>query len=514
MTLYDTPIESISQDLFDRTWMAQNCADTLTQIRSNQSYVVGLSGPWGSGKTSFLNLLKEVLSGRTDTPIVIDFDAWLYSSQEQLIKQFFSEVKRAIGNSASDRIGTKVADEMGAALSEYSEAIAESGADMIGKAITSAIPQASFLQGIPFVSSIGRRILKRTIANAGDNLKKEKTVVELRADLIYKLSKLDRNILVLIDNIDRLPKEDICALFKLVNLTASFPRMTFLLSYDSSVVTEALAGIQGVDGGAYLEKIVQLPLMLPYPPAGALRKQLVDALTPHIESSTVFVTDDAEQTRLIEIFESFVAELTSTPRQAKRYINAFEAFAPTLKEEICLADIIGLVGLHVYMPHSLDWLWSHKEDVCHTRYSTIWAEDDKVDTLRPSLEAAIGQDGINPEKTIRSFGLLFPRMIKWFQKNPYYPTRIARETGRVADIHNFEHFMAFSSGMNVKRTELYRLAYEVGQNELPYQIKKLDLRGQLSRLIEFIDLNLGNITQERKGDRRCTAHRDWRYRPK
>ena len=498
MTLYDAPIESISQDLFDRAEMARNCADTLTRIRSNQSYVVGLSGPWGSGKTSFLTLVKEVLSDRVDTPVVVDFDAWLYSSQEQLIRQFFAEVKRAIGNSAVDRIGTKATHEIGAALAEYSETITESGADLIGKAIALAMQQTALWKGLPFVSSAGKHILKRTIADAGDALKREKTVVELRADLIDRLSKLDRNILVLIDNIDRLPKEDICAIFKLVNLTASFPRMTFLLSYDSSVVTDALAGIQGVDGRAYLEKIMQLPLMLPHPPAGILRKQLVDALTPHIESDTVLFTDDEEQSRRIEIFDSFVAELTMTPRQVKRYLNAFEAIAPALEGEICLADIVGLVGLHLYMPHSLDWLWSHREDVCDTRYSTLWADDAKADTLRPSLEAAIVQDGIDPERTIRSFCLLFPRMVKWFQENPYYSTRIGRETGRVADIHNFELFMVLSTGADVKRAELHHLTYEVGQSELLYQIKKLDLQGQLPRLVEFIGLNLGNIAQDRK----------------
>ncbi len=469
------------------------------RIQSDRSFVVGLAGPWGSGKTSFLNMVKETLRAESDTPIIVDFNAWLYSSQEQLVKQFFSEIKRAISGKAGEQIGTRVANEISTALTDYADTIADEGASLIGTAMTLAVPQLALLQAIPGVSSAGKHTLRRMSTLAGNALKrKERTVEQQREDIVKKLSALDRNILVIIDDVDRLSTEDICAIFKLVNLTASFPRMTFLLSYDMAVVTEALGGIQGVDGGMYLEKIVQLPLILPPAPTKILHKQLEDMLDPYISSSTVFRVIDQERDRLLVIFESLVTSHAKTPRQVKRYLNTFDAIAPAVKDEICPTDVIGLVGLHVFMPHTYDWIWEHRDDICKARRNSLESSDTRVQSLKTSLMTELERDHVEPEGVVQSLCLLFPRVASWFHSNPYSSTSISRETGRVAYIQNFELFKHMNTGADTKRTELHRLTFRAESDELSYGIAKLDAQGQLSRLIEFMSLNQNNLSMTRK----------------
>src|SRR4029078_11310826 len=70
-----------------------------------ESLVIGLYGSWGTGKTSLINLtLEELRYARNnmfdhEKPIILNFSAWSYSGQHQLIYSFFrrlsSEMRRA-----------------------------------------------------------------------------------------------------------------------------------------------------------------------------------------------------------------------------------------------------------------------------------------------------------------------------------------------------------------------------------------------------------------------------------
>ena len=55
MYLDDSPIRKISEDRLRRSEFVRRLADTLTDWQTDESLVVGLYGPWGSGKSISLN---------------------------------------------------------------------------------------------------------------------------------------------------------------------------------------------------------------------------------------------------------------------------------------------------------------------------------------------------------------------------------------------------------------------------------------------------------------------------
>ncbi len=78
---------AIRTDLLGRKAMARFLAEDLRRIRSenNSSYVLHLHGPWGSGKTSLLNFIKNELENPSRSSgrdlgerrwVVIDFNVW------------------------------------------------------------------------------------------------------------------------------------------------------------------------------------------------------------------------------------------------------------------------------------------------------------------------------------------------------------------------------------------------------------------------------------------------------
>src|SRR2546428_9175321 len=94
-----------------------------------------------------------------------------------------------------------------------------------------------------------------------------------RAKVEKALRALDKPIVVVIDDIDRLTSSEIRDIFKLVRLTANFPNVVYIVAFDRNRVEAALAE-QGIPGRDYLEKILQVSVDLPAVPAHVLNKQI------------------------------------------------------------------------------------------------------------------------------------------------------------------------------------------------------------------------------------------------
>jgi predicted KAP-like P-loop ATPase len=55
------------------------------------------------------------------------------------------------------------------------------------------------------------------------------------------LKEKNKKVVIYIDDIDRLPNENIQELFKVIKLMGDFNYVTYILSFDRDVVTQALA---------------------------------------------------------------------------------------------------------------------------------------------------------------------------------------------------------------------------------------------------------------------------------
>jgi len=115
---FDNPIETLEQDLLQRSGFVENFCQILAAAPTSESNVFALYGEWGSGKTSVKNLIKIQLNkGAEKAPLVIEFNPWAFSGQDQVLEAFFSEIGKLIGR---DSNGKKVAEgfkKLGAYLS-------------------------------------------------------------------------------------------------------------------------------------------------------------------------------------------------------------------------------------------------------------------------------------------------------------------------------------------------------------------------------------------------------------
>lgn len=64
---------------------------------------VGLTGPWGTGKSSLLNMVENEIRDSFPNSVCVRFNPWLVGDHKELIGQFFSEWIMALDSSRLTR---------------------------------------------------------------------------------------------------------------------------------------------------------------------------------------------------------------------------------------------------------------------------------------------------------------------------------------------------------------------------------------------------------------------------
>lgn len=304
----DNPIRQIEQDLLQRAEIAEKFARRVCRLDASEGSVVGVFGPWGSGKTSFMNLARK---GFEDEEVpVLDFNPWLFSGAEQLVERFISEL--------SAELKLKDLGNIGDAFLEYGDA---------------------FSGRIGMLAKIFGTFFRRR--ESGIRNKRQKVASALREQ--------KKPIIVVLDDVDRLSAPEIQEIFKLVRLTASFPNLIYIVCCDQIRVEQALgeesANLSGRD---YLEKIIQLPFKLPEVPryllAGELHKIIEDALTFVDEPGTI------NKQGWPYIIEEIVRPLVRNIRDVKRYAISIRHTLEELDGQVATNDVLALEAVRIFLP--------------------------------------------------------------------------------------------------------------------------------------------------------------------
>ncbi|MBX9770647.1 MAG: KAP family NTPase, partial [Candidatus Obscuribacterales bacterium] len=90
-TPYDIPLTRAEEDKFGYDSFAKHASNVLVKLPDIDGCVAAVNAPWGMGKTTFLNFLRNYFEGsgkNGDTRRVIYFNPWLSSSRSEMIGLF------------------------------------------------------------------------------------------------------------------------------------------------------------------------------------------------------------------------------------------------------------------------------------------------------------------------------------------------------------------------------------------------------------------------------------------
>lgn len=315
--IFDKPIENDGED----SYMRKDYALTIAQKINNNfhkegSFVIGITGHWGSGKSSFLNLINTKVDDRV-IHVIFDFKPWLSSSANNIITDFFSQLSKELAG---------YIPHFSNQLTKYVEALSNLNID-------------------PALNN-GFKILKwRLSESAGNQYDKVSSI----------LAESKLKILILVDDTDRLSAEEILELFRLVRNTANFPYLQFVITYDRDYLIKTL---KVSNAEKYMQKIFNLEISLPVFDAEVIRESL------RLEVGSKIKIRESYKDVINSFLRSFddgfpVEKLIRTRRDVIRFVNALiintEALSGSL-QDINMLDLFKLELIRYSYPGYYDRL--------------------------------------------------------------------------------------------------------------------------------------------------------------
>lgn len=250
------PISHQDQDVLERTLSAESIVDKLLETNTvNSSFTYGIDAPWGSGKTSFINLMKNHLESY-NRKIIVDFNPWLYATEKDLVTAFF--------------------DELSKTLKPYDTSLAKNLIDY------SKLLSAFDITETKMISSL-MELAKHD----------EVSLQDKKQQISDAIKRIKRKIIVFIDDLDRLESNEIMEMMKLIRNVSDFPYMYIIAAYDKSYIVKCLNTKMKSGSTNYIEKIFEHEHILAPCSNESLRRVLVNQLGAIVSAS--FLKSDLQK---------------------------------------------------------------------------------------------------------------------------------------------------------------------------------------------------------------------------
>ena len=348
----EKPIILGKEDLLGRAKVANELSREIKSYKNEDSLTIGIVGKWGSGKTSFINMVLENFE-ENDDYIIIKFNPWNISSRKQLISDFFLQLSNNIEKKGSNEIIGAIGKSLGT-LSKFFKPLG-------------FIPPLSVLSTIGDITEKASEFINEYVESEKEDLE------SLKDNINNKLTNLNKKIIIVIDDIDRLCDEEIREMFQLVKSIADFKNTIYILSYDREIVTKALDKTQQGKGEEYLEKIVQVPLVLPYISKNDLDKIFINRLNIIIN----IPDEEYDNSYFSEIYYNGLAENFENLRDIERYMNVFSLGINLAREELNINDYIVITLIKVFEPDLYEYIKNNKEYFSGTKFDEFLNKDKK-----------------------------------------------------------------------------------------------------------------------------------------
>jgi len=341
MLIVDKPIISKNEDFLNRKGFAKNIANAIENYsdKENSSLTIGLYGKWGSGKTSIINMITEDIEN--DDVIVFKFEPWIFSDTQQLITNFFKEFAKVIKHTNYADEAKKIGEELEtyATFFEPMSLIPEP-----------TISTLSLISGKIF-GSVGK-------ASKKWGTLKSKNLSATKSSIEKHLQKLNKKILIIIDDIDRLNNTEIRQVFQMIKVLGNFPNTIYLSSMDKDVVINALSEVQKGDGSEYLEKIINVPFVVPSITTEEVHKFLFRRLDEIIKTEP---DENFNQNYWGNVYHSGFKHFFSNIRDIVRYINVLRFNYEVLQNKVNIIDLMASTALQVFEPKVFGLIKTNKE---------------------------------------------------------------------------------------------------------------------------------------------------------
>jgi len=300
LLLTDNPITGRGDDQFGFGTHGRVLCDAI-QAAVHLPLTVGVFGPWGTGKSSFLNICREMLDRRGIPTIA--FNPWKYDDKE------------AIWHALIQTILTEIAGEPDGRRHDRVKRLSSTATWLLMRRVAGPLT-AGFVDGDDLMAA-RHAWQTRGVENYRHINHFEADFAEVVQTFVGDRGRL----VVFVDDLDRCHGDTAIAVLDALKLFLGEASCVFVLAMDFDVISAAAA--KRVDGDhargrQFLEKLIHFPYHLPEVRFEAVFRQLQDSVVAELSG-------DPALWQLAE--EAF----GDNPRRIRRFVSALNLTAATLR---------------------------------------------------------------------------------------------------------------------------------------------------------------------------------------
>ena len=300
----EEPIDDLSNDILDFETTISNLLNFITNCRNDKSFVIGLVGEWGTGKTSILNIVEKRLSEnkKTNNIEIIKISTWQYENVESILIEVYNKLTKIINYK------TKIIDFK----------------KIINKYKNITIKYIGIEQPPLLID-----IFKEDIDSFYD----------IKQEISSILEKIDKEIIIIFDDLDRISTKQLKTILSIIDNIISFNRIKIILCYDEKIIEEILKNSKSYDI-KYIDKVVNAKIRIPSIDRYSFKTSVKSAIYNYLKiNRIVFNKNNYYLDSIIDIISS---DLNNT-RDLIRFLNSLTLNLETQKKyQLFLPDFIGM----------------------------------------------------------------------------------------------------------------------------------------------------------------------------
>lgn len=297
-------------------------------LTSETPTTIGIFGKWGSGKSSLMMMMDELLKDKNVHTIW--FNAWKYDKEDALWRSLILRIMEGLDAKDSEieeirrKLYTAIStEEMGKTQINWTEIGKTVTKEGIKAAATVAFPLAGVgaifanlgksILNTNSIDEISKAVTRQAIKRNQDRISSIEQFDKLYLDLVKKLLGKKERLIVFIDDLDRCTPLQALLVIEALKAFLGAEKCVYFVACDPRLIRKGFeqkyGSISQEDVSDYLEKIIQINFEMP-----PLRADDVEK----------FLTKLGATSETTSITPLLLRGLDGNPRKLKRFLNNLE----------------------------------------------------------------------------------------------------------------------------------------------------------------------------------------------
>jgi hypothetical protein len=306
----DSPIQNLKEDSLQISKYAVSLSKFI-EI-SDTPITIGLQGEWGTGKTSLMSLIKELLNESSIASSWVNtWEFSLFSNPETITPAILSGMLDNLKEECKNRNIWTLNDE---SKDKFNKAM-----NFFGSIANQVIDKTTGVNISDATAGLNQNFGKSQVAEM------KSSITTLLDDLVNDEKNPVKKIVFFVDDLDRIQPKDAVEVLEALKNIFDIPHCVFILAIDYDVVVKGLESKFGKktkenerEFRSFFDKIIQVPFTMP---TGAYN--IKEFLKQKLKELEIIISDN----NIEHLYKIVSLTVGNNPRSLKRYLNSFSLIA-------------------------------------------------------------------------------------------------------------------------------------------------------------------------------------------